>query len=151
MMKLYIYTDGASRGNPGESASGYRLFDPSKKIVHQHVFYNGICTNNVAEYEAIIAALKEALERDCDEIVLHSDSKLVINQISGAYKIKDRKLKELNSKARALLSGFEKHTLLNVPRSNREVSAVDKELNIFLDARSKEKPKKGKGQPQTKL
>ena len=150
-MKLYIYTDGASRGNPGESASGYRMLDGSKKVVHQYVFYNGVCTNNVAEYEAIIAGLREALKRDCDEVIVHSDSRLVINQISGAYKIKDRKLKELNAKARTLLSGFERHELLNVPRSNREVSAVDRELNLFLDNRSKERNKNKKGQLQTKL
>lgn len=151
LMKLYIYTDGASRGNPGESASGFMLLDSSSKVVHQHVFYNGTCTNNVAEYEAVIAALKEALARGYKEVVLHSDSKLIINQISGSYKVKDAKLKELNSKARSLLAGFEKHDLLNVPRTNKGIVAVDRELNLFLDGRGKEKNRNKKGQPQTKL
>ena len=150
-MKLYIYTDGASRGNPGESASGYMLLDNLSKVVHQHVFYNGTCTNNVAEYEGVIAALGEALKMGCDEAVLHSDSKLIVNQISGSYKVKDPKLKELNTKARSLLAGFKKHDLLNVPRTNKGIVAVDRELNIFLDGRAKEKNKNKKGQPQTKL
>jgi ribonuclease HI len=150
-MMLQIYTDGASRGNPGESASGYRFIDASRKLLHQRVVYNGVCTNNVAEYKAIISALKDAFKMGYKEIVLHSDSKLVVNQICGSYKIKDSKMKKLNGEAAALLSGFGKWELLCVPRENREVSAVDKELNIFLDGRSKEKPKKEKEQLQTKL
>ncbi len=150
-MKLYIYTDGAARGNPGESASGYMMLDRAGKMVHQHVFYNGTCTNNVAEYEGVIAALGEALKRGCKEVVVHSDSMLIINQIAGRYKVKDAKLKGLNAKAKALLAGFEKHDLLNVPRTNKGIVAVDRELNLFLDGRAKEKNRNKKGQPQTKL
>jgi ribonuclease HI len=148
---LYIYTDGASRGNPGESASGYRFLDSSRRLLRQHVLYNGVCTNNVAEYSAIIAALKDAIKMGNKEIILHSDSKLVVNQLCGSYKIKDAKMKKLNDEAVALLAGFDKWELLCVPRENREVGAVDKALNVFLDGRGKEKHKYGRGQLQTKL
>jgi len=58
-MDLYIYTDGASRGNPGKSASGYLILDSSNKPLLKEVFYNGRKTNNFAEYMAIIAALEK--------------------------------------------------------------------------------------------
>lgn len=144
-MKVLAYTDGASRGNPGKGASGYLITDPSHKPLAHQAFANGVCTNNVAEYKAIIAALKKALSMGCGHVVLSSDSKLAINQLSGAYKVKDKALKQLNSEAKGLLTKFETYELLNVPRENRYVSAVDKELNELLDA--DEKPIKS----QTKL
>jgi ribonuclease HI len=134
-MKVCIYTDGASRGNPGESASGYLIFDAKHSLLEEEVFYNGVCTNNVAEYKAIVAALKRALKEHGNEVelVLHSDSRLVVNQLAGNYKIKDAKLKLLNKEARTLLKKFRKYELLNVPRENKYVSMVDKALNDFLD------------------
>ena len=59
-MGIEIYTDGAARGNPGASASGYVIYDPSGRQLAKNTIYNGIKTNNQAEYIAIIAALKEA-------------------------------------------------------------------------------------------
>ncbi len=135
--RIYVYTDGASRGNPGESASGYYLLDGRQKLVGKNVFYNGTCTNNVAEYKAVISALKRVLDdfgQDI-EIVLHSDSNLIINQLAGNYKIKEPALKRLNSEADKLLKKFKNKKLLNVRRENRYISLVDKELNMFLDAR----------------
>ncbi len=132
-MKLYVYTDGASRGNPGESASGYLILDQTRKLLQKHVFYNGVCTNNVAEYNAVIVALKKSLGIGGSEVTLVSDSKLVINQLAGNYKTKDRRLRALNTAARKLLDAFKKRELLNVPRENRYISMVDMELNRFLD------------------
>jgi ribonuclease HI len=136
-MKVYAYTDGASRGNPGKGASGYLLLDGSHRMLESRAFYNGICTNNVAEYEGVVAALKKALElfgKETD-LVLVSDSKLVINQLSGAYKIKSPNLKALNREARGLLSRFKSHRLLNVGRENEYVSRVDRALNALLDGK----------------
>ncbi len=137
-MKLFVYTDGASRGNPGKGASGYLILDATHKVLAHHAFANGTCTNNVAEYKAIIAALKKALDMGCDHVVLSSDSKLAINQLSENYKVKDKALKQLSSEAKVLLARFAKRELLNVPRENRYVSAVDKELNELLDADGKQ-------------
>ena len=140
-MTLYIYTDGASRGNPGESASGYRILDYKDNLLTRRVFYNGVCTNNVAEYKAIIAALKKALRmvNEGEAMVLHSDSELVINQLSGNYKIKDSKLKPLNREVMLLLKKFSKYELLSVRRENRHISQVDSELNEFLDEKLQDK------------
>ena len=137
-MTLYLYTDGASRGNPGESASGYLILDYRDRVLAKRVFYNGVCTNNVAEYKAIIAALKRAagMANESEEIILHSDSELVVNQLGGHYKVKDAKLRVLNAQARSLLKKFNSYELLSVRRENRHVSAVDKELNRFLDRKA---------------
>ncbi len=134
-MKVYAYTDGAARGNPGESASGYHLLDGAHRLLERRAFYNGICTNNVAEYRAVVAALKKALELFGAEtdIVVVSDSNLVINQLSGRYKIRSQNLKALNKEAGDLLSRFKGHRLLNVRREDEYVSRVDGELNALLD------------------
>lgn len=136
-MTLYIYTDGAARGNPGESASGYLILDYKDRVVAKRVFYNGVCTNNVAEYKAIIAALRKAasVAGESEPIVLHSDSELVVNQLSGNYRVKNARMRELNKEAKMLLKRFGSYELLSVRRENRHVSAVDKELNRFLDRR----------------
>ncbi|MDE1854914.1 MAG: ribonuclease HI family protein [Candidatus Micrarchaeota archaeon] len=139
-MTLYVYTDGASRGNPGKSASGYLILDYRDRQLAKRVFYNGVCTNNVAEYKAIVAALKKAavMANQGEEIVLHSDSELVVNQLSGNYRVKDQNLKKLNLEAKKLLKKFGKYELLAVRRENRHVSAVDKALNAFLDDKTNE-------------
>ena len=138
-MKVYAYTDGASRGNPGRSASGYDLMDSAHKLVFRHAFYNGICTNNVAEYTAVIAALKKALElfgKESD-VILVSDSSLVINQLSGRYKVKSQNIKALNKEAGELLGRFGSYKLLSVRRGNEHISRVDAELNALLDGKLK--------------
>ncbi len=116
--------------------------DDSHKLLERRAFYNGICTNNVAEYKGVVAALKKALELfgNGTDIVLVSDSRLVINQLSGAYKIKSPNLKALNQEARELLSRFRSHRLLNVRRENEHVSRVDGELNELLDGKTGGKP-----------
>ncbi len=134
-MLLRIYTDGAARGNPGKSASGYSISDEHGKLIYKNTEYNGIATNNVAEYNAVINALRKVIDRlgEDNEIELFSDSKLIINQLNGNYRVKDSKLKELNSEAMVLLGKFKSYSLKNVPRENPGIVAVDKELNIFLD------------------
>jgi len=106
--------------------------------VKSDVFYNGIATNNVAEYKAIIAALKEAIKLGADEVVLSSDSKLAISQLQGKYKIKSESLKKLNLEAKELLSRLKSYELENPRRENAYISAVDKMLNKFLDSIEKE-------------
>jgi ribonuclease HI len=134
-MTLYVYTDGASRGNPGMSASGYLILDYKDRELAKRVFYNGVCTNNAAEYRAIIAALKKAvaMASEGEELVLHSDSELVVNQLSGNYRVKDPELKKLNLEARKLLKKFGRYQLLAVRRENKHIGVVDRALNAFLD------------------
>ena len=134
-MHFYIYTDGAARGNPGESASGYMIFDASKKVVVKKSFYTGKQTNNVAEYLAIIAALKKVAEEygPLSEIELFSDSTLVVNQLRGEYKINVPRLRELCKEALGVAKKFKSCKFANLPRETREISMVDGELNRLLD------------------
>lgn len=139
-MKLFIYTDGAARGNPGPSASGYLILDKDKKTVAKFSFYNGEMTNNSAEYLAIIAALKKAHGEygKGAEIELYSDSELVVNQLNMNYKVRDKKLKVLYEEANGLSKNFAACVFINVPRENRHISAVDRELNKLLDSIKKD-------------
>ncbi len=134
-MIVDIYTDGASRGNPGKSASGYALYNQDGVMLLHKSFYNGIRTNNEAEYLAIIAALDVAAsEYGYDAAIrLHSDSELAIRQLSGGYRVRSEKLRKLNEEASTLLSKFPQHSLENVPRENVHISEVDAELNRLLD------------------
>ena len=134
-MTIYVYTDGASRGNPGRSASGYSIFGVNGKPLSRLSFYNGMRTNNEAEYLAVIAALGKAAEisgKD-EEVVLRSDSELVIRQLNGEYKVRDSKLKGLNADAKRLMKGLRSCRLENVRREDRHISEVDKDLNRLLD------------------
>ena len=134
-MLLNIYTDGASRNNPGKSASGYEILDSAHNTLSKKSFYNGIKTNNEAEYLAIIAALLETAENygyDI-EINLRSDSRLVISQLNGDFKVKSHELKKLHYDALSLAGKFKLCKLHNVPRENAYISRVDAELNTLLD------------------
>jgi len=134
-MDLYIYTDGASRGNPGKSASGYLILDSSNKPLLKEVFYNGRKTNNFAEYMAIIAALEKVAKMYGYEnnLILTSDSELVVKQINGLYKVKERVLKKLNKRVIELAGKFKSCRFQNAKRENKYIAIVDKELNRFLD------------------
>ncbi|MGB9732677.1 MAG: ribonuclease HI family protein [Candidatus Micrarchaeia archaeon] len=134
-MKFYVYTDGASRGNPGSSASGYIILDSSGKIISKEVFYNGVETNNFAEYMAIVHALEKIAKVYGyeNEVELTSDSELAIKQINGLYKVKNKRLKALNQKVVELSKKFKKCSFTNARRENKYISIVDRELNKLLD------------------
>ena len=137
-MRFHIYTDGAARGNPGESASGYVIFDERKRLVAKRFFYNGTTTNNVAEYLAIVAALKKVGEEfGSVEVLIVSDSELVVNQLKGNYKVKDGKLRPLYEQALEMARGLKNCSYKNEPSENKYISMVDAELNRLLDNRNK--------------
>ena len=135
---IKIYTDGASRVNPGKSASGYLIIENDKEI--SNFFYNGIKTNNEAEYIAVISALKYLLneKKEGSPITLYSDSEVIIKQLKGSYKVKEPKLIKLHKEALNYLKNFSSYTLINVPRENKYISLVDKNLNKLLDEVEKE-------------
>ncbi len=133
-MIIYVYTDGASRSNPGKSASGYQLLDWKGRVIARESFYNGIKTNNQAEYLALIKALQKASEYGSDaELRIYSDSQLMVNQLKGTYKTRDSDLKKLNEEASALLSRFGSFSLSSVSREDRHIAEVDRALNELLD------------------
>ncbi len=133
---IHIYTDGAARGNPGRSGSGFIVMD-SRNIIKESVSYNGIKTNNYAEYKAIIDALEWCVHSIANhseaEVTVTSDSELVIRQLNGQYAVKSEDMRVLNAKVRALASKFRSVAFRNVRRSNRYITQVDKNINVFLD------------------
>jgi ribonuclease HI len=139
MRRLMIYTDGAARGNPGESASGFIVIE-DKRVLEEHVSYNGSKTNNYAEYMAIANALKWCVDNidgheDAD-VVVTSDSELVIRQLNGRYAVKSDDMKMLNSKVGDLAAKFRSVKFRNVRRTNSYIVRVDRNINMFLDKRS---------------
>jgi ribonuclease HI len=115
-MKLLINTDGLSKGNPGTAAIGAIIKDEHGKpqaTISQRI---GITTNNVAEYKALIAALRKALSMGCKQVEIRSDSELMVKQISGRYKIKSEGLKPLYLEATKLLAQFEGMSIKHIPR-----------------------------------
>lgn len=99
--KLLIYCDGGARGNPGPAAIGFLVKDSQGRSIYKQAKKIGIATNNIAEYQAVIAALtwiaKQKPEKE-DRLVSYNfflDSRLVVNQLNGNFKVKDKKLKPL--------------------------------------------------------
>jgi len=136
-MEIIIYTDGASRGNPGKSASGYIIYNINKKELNREVVYNGIKTNNYAEYNAITNALEwcyKNLDLQKVEIKLFSDSQLVIKQINGKYKVKSENMKNLHKNVMELVKHFKNIKFFNLKREEKGICEVDSDLNKFLDS-----------------
>ena len=129
---LIIEADGGSRGNPGQSGSGAVVIDGATgEILAEIGLYGGIASNNVAEYKAMIAGARRALEIDPDaDLHIRMDSKLVVEQMSGRWKIKHPDMAELAAEARGILIGtpvrFEW-----IPRA--ENSRADKLANLAMD------------------
>ena len=142
-MHVKIFTDGAARGNPGNGASGFDIYEGSM-LKKSFVKYNGICTNNFAEYTAIILALKwcrKNLKHD-DEIEIVSDSLLVISQITGKFKVKSPSIMPLIEEVARLRSYFKSIRFSHVNRTNSGVANVDRKLNLFLDKKMNEQDQK---------
>lgn len=95
--KLIFYIDGASHGNPGEAGIGIVMCDADNKCIQSYKKYIGRATNNVAEYIALIAALQEAVKARARDVLIYSDSELLVRQVNGIYRVKDDKLRCLFS------------------------------------------------------
>ena len=133
-MKLIIYTDGASRCNPGKASYGYTISDGEGRLVHEEGKSIGIATNNVAEYKGVLAALSWILEniKYKTQTELYADSKLVVEQLSGRYKIKSPHLKLLIEKIQTLALDLGGITYTHVPRSQN--TKADNLANQALDS-----------------
>lgn len=127
-----MYADGGSRGNPGPSASGYVLYDMSDKIVEKRGVYLGVTTNNQAEYQAVKFGLEAALEHNVRRLHVYLDSLLVVNQMIGKFKVKNRDLWPIHTAIKELTHKFEYVKFTHVPRAlNKEADAA---VNEALDA-----------------
>ena len=136
-MKFIIYTDGASRGNPGPASYGFTISDQKGKLLHEEGEYIGVTTNNVAEYTAVIEALKLVKEKYSKkgkvQINLFADSKLLVEQLSGRYKVKHPNLRPLFDKIKILEVEFDLISYTHIPRSKN--TEADTMANKALDSR----------------
>jgi len=126
-----LFTDGGARGNPGPAGIGVVLMDADGVVVGEIGRGIGRTTNNVAEYSAVIEGLKLALAQGFEEIDVFSDSKLVVMQLSGEWKIKNDLLRRLAVEARRLLNRFERAELTHVPREQN--TEADRLANQGMD------------------
>jgi len=130
--RLFVYSDGGARGNPGKAAIGIIFLDENERIIEKHKEYIGIKTNNEAEYLAIIKAL-EIAKKYAKKVHIHSDSELVVRQLNGEYKVKKKELKELFEQVEKIEKEFEEVSYQNVKRENEFIQQADKLVNEALD------------------
>ncbi len=131
-MELTIYTDGASRNNPGEAGAGVYILqdgEPAGRIAR----YLGTTTNNVAEYSAAIIGLEHAVRSGATAVRLFADSELLVKQINGQYKVKNEGLRPLHAKVKDLIAAIGRVEVQYIPRAqNREADAL---ANKAIDER----------------
>ena len=130
--RYHLYTDGGARGNPGPAGIGALLLTADGDVVEELADSIGTATNNVAEYQALIAGLEIALDRGVERLDVFLDSELVVRQVSGQYKVKDAGLKPLHRQACLLLGRFHEVDVKHVRREQN--AAADALVNQAIDA-----------------
>lgn len=133
-LKLIAFTDGASRGNPGDAACAVIMLDEKNEELLRRSKRLGKTTNNVAEYEGVLLALELAELLGARELDLRLDSELVVRQLNGSYKVKHPVLIPLFEKARERMKSFDRVTVTHVRR--KENAVADKLANAELDGKA---------------
>ena len=129
--RVIIYSDGGSRGNPGPSAGAFVIMNKNRDVLNEGGEYLGITTNNQAEYHGVRLGLERALGLGYKDIEYRLDSMLVVNQLKGAYAIKNRELWPINERVHELLPSFKSVKFIHVPRELNHVA--DALVNKLLD------------------
>ncbi|NCD00770.1 ribonuclease HI family protein [bacterium] len=128
---LIIFCDGGSRGNPGKAGLGSVIYDEDKNILKEISKYIGVTTNNQAEYRAVLEAIKEAKEMGGKRIKFFLDSELIVKQMSGEYRVKNKDLLPIYLDIRQRILEFESVSFIHVPREqNKE---ADRLANLAMD------------------
>ena len=131
--KVIIYSDGAARGNPGPAAIGATIKDEKGNLIATISRRIGSTTNNQAEYRAVIAALEQAISLGATHVALRSDSELVVKQLRGQYRVKNKALMPLYQRVKQLTGSLESFAIAHVPRE-QNVEA-DSLTNLALDTK----------------
>ncbi|MGH2772229.1 MAG: ribonuclease HI family protein [Actinomycetota bacterium] len=126
-----LHTDGGARGNPGPAGIGAILGDPHGAVVESVSQGIGWCTNNVAEYRALIEGLRIALAHRVRVLRIFMDSELVVNQMQGIYRVKNPGLRLLHEEAVAMVNRFSEVSFQAVPREQN--SGADELVNAGID------------------
>lgn len=123
-MELTMYTDGASRNNPGEAGAGVYILQDNKPV-KEIARYLGTTTNNIAEYTAAILGLEYAVQQGATRVNLFADSELLVKQLNGEYKVKNEGLKPLHAKAKELIGKINSVTVKYIRREmNKQADAL---------------------------
>jgi ribonuclease HI len=130
-LEVVVNCDGAARGNPGPAGAGAVVVGADGTVLAEVAEGLGETTNNVAEYTAAIRGLEEAARLGADRVLLRSDSQLLVNQLTGRYRVKTPHLVPLHRRVRELVRSFERVTFEHVPRE-RNVEA-DRLANLGVD------------------
>ena len=135
-LEVKLYADGGSRGNPGPSASGYVIMDRQERILVEKGVYLGVTTNNQAEYQALKLGLEEAKALGANTVEVYMDSLLVVNQMLGKFKVRNRDLWPIHDAIKQIAKDFKQVSFQHVPRKLNKLAdamvnlALDKELNL---------------------
>jgi len=138
--EIKIFADGGSRGNPGPSAGGFVILDMEDNVVKRSGKYLGFTTNNQAEYHSIKGGLEAALQMKARTVHVFMDSMLVVNQMKGIYKVRNRDLLPINEAIKALVTQFEYVEFSHVPRERNKLA--DAMVNETLDKQALEEQNK---------
>ena len=132
---LRIYTDGAARGNPGPAGLGVVIEDDKGMRLRGLHRWLGVATNNEAEYHALIEGLKAVSEWKPDRLEIYLDSKLVVEQMNGRWRVKDARMQSLQTEAKDLLAAIPEVEIKHVEREHNK--GADALANMAIDAHVK--------------
>ena len=134
--KVFIYTDGASRGNPGPCSLGLQIFDKNQSLIYEESRYlEDKNTNNFAEYKAVLRALDICAKHKIQELYLFSDSQLLIRQLQKKYKVKSPNIKNLFEECQSFLKKIPKKHFKHIPREQN--TGADALANQALDEKER--------------
>jgi len=133
MTRATLYTDGGARGNPGPAGIGFVVISDTAEELAAAGRYLGEATNNVAEYEALLAGLRAARALGIEELLVRADSELVVKQMRGEYRVKHPNLKPLFATAQELVRGFAAVGFEHVRRADN--TRADALANEAMDCR----------------
>lgn len=134
--EVKVFADGGSRGNPGPSASGFVILDLEDNVLVDKGVYLGVTTNNQAEYTALKLALEECIKMGIGQVQVYLDSLLVVNQMKGTFKVRNRDLWPIHDAIKQLLPKFQQISFSHVPREFNKLAdaavnrALDEHLNL---------------------
>lgn len=131
MNKLVVFTDGASRGNPGKAGVGVAIYDGDNNLIEEYSEYIGNTTNNVAEYTALKVGIERAIKLKANNVDFNLDSELIVKQLNGEYKVRNDKLKPLYFSIKSLLEGINNYNINHIPREMNK--KADKLANNGID------------------
>jgi ribonuclease HI len=128
---IVAYIDGGARGNPGPAGYGARIETPDGSVVAELHGGLGVATNNVAEYNALLAALQWARDHDQREVDVRADSELLVKQMRGEYRVKNPGLQPLYTRARLLVAQLDRVRFEHIRREHNK--EADRLSNLGMD------------------